>query len=117
MQDCFREHPDVYGEELVDDEEGAEAPENAVGEEQALTKQQPGEQPAAKQPAKDQKPAEEEPEDFLPPGRGIYEGKAVLAEREAAKQSRVEAEPKDAPVPLQSATSASSDAQNGDSSK
>lgn len=25
MQDCFREHPDVYGVELEDDEEGAES--------------------------------------------------------------------------------------------
>ncbi len=101
----------------MDDEEGAEAPENAVSEQQAVTKQQPGEQPSAKKPVKDQKPAEEESEDFLPPGRGIYEGKAVLAEREAAKQSPVEAVPKDAPVPLQNATSASSNAQSGDSSK
>jgi intermembrane space import and assembly protein 40 len=26
MQDCFREHPDIYGAELEDDEEGVEAP-------------------------------------------------------------------------------------------
>lgn len=25
MQDCFREHPDVYGAEFEDDEEGAES--------------------------------------------------------------------------------------------
>ena len=25
MQNCFREHPDIYGQELEDDEEGAEA--------------------------------------------------------------------------------------------
>jgi intermembrane space import and assembly protein 40 len=117
MQDCFREHPDVYGEELADDEEGAEAPENAVGEQQAVLKQQPEERPSAGQLAEDRKPAEEQSEDFLPPGRGLYEGKAILAEREAAKQSRVEAEPKDAPAPRQSATPASSDAQSGESSK
>ena len=31
MQDCFRQHPEVYGDELADDEEG-EAPGEAVPE-------------------------------------------------------------------------------------
>jgi hypothetical protein len=119
MQVCFREHPDVYGEELMDDEEGGEAPDNTVGE-GAVMNQQSAE-PAADPPAKDhmpvkqqatkkepqpegQKPAEQQSESTLPPSRGLYEGKEELAD-ETAKQSRVEAEPKDASVPPRSPTS------------
>lgn len=41
MQDCFREHPDIYGAELDDDEEGQGAP--ASLDESAI----PGESAAA----------------------------------------------------------------------
>jgi hypothetical protein len=130
MQDCFREHPDVYGDELeLDDEEGGEAPEHA-GEQQAAKKPQLEEKSPAAQ-AGDQKPVEEQSEEVLPPGRGLYEGKAVLQEREEAKESpveakaakiaSVEAEPKaNVAVSPQSATRPdppSSNAQSGQSTK
>lgn len=37
MQDCFRLHPEIYGAELEDDEEGEGAAQPAAGEEQSVT--------------------------------------------------------------------------------
>ena len=57
MQDCFREHPDIYGAELAeDDEEEAAAPASAPeGVEGAVAKAQ-SEEPAAAKPTTSEKP-------------------------------------------------------------
>ena len=39
MQDCFREHPDIYGEELDEDDEGREGKDGADGKDGGVTAQ------------------------------------------------------------------------------
>jgi intermembrane space import and assembly protein 40 len=59
MQECFREHPDVYGEELGDEEE-VESPEQAEGARAPEKAESPKQAEGARAPEKVESPEQAE---------------------------------------------------------